>query len=291
MLATSLPKKFSFDLIALCASYCDSFKPELDLMPEHQKQYITSLTAPALTSPEAVFISPRDGAIYVLNESHWPAHSSSICVFSSDGVFQRQFAADELKSPRAIAFLSDGFVVVADWSQTDLTVSRIVVLSPQGELQYAFGKRGLEDGDFACPGSVAVYQEEIYVADGGRNNIQVFDAFGGFERSWAQPLYREETYTDYEDIPYTPRSIHISAKGEVFVLYYLQLRMGGCETIIVCFCDLFSASCSCVVCRSLTPLASSCVCLTCCNSTQRASRWTTPDIITSCLTLTGITSR
>ncbi|MSV30609.1 MAG: hypothetical protein EXQ52_17970 [Bryobacterales bacterium] len=83
--------------------------------------------------------------------------------------------------PTDIAFAPNGDVFVADGYGN----SRIVKISKDGKLIKTWGKKGLGEGEFDTPHSIAIdKQGRVYVADRENYRIQIFDSEGRFLKQW-----------------------------------------------------------------------------------------------------------
>ena len=85
-----------------------------------------------------------------------------------------------LYNPRSIDISEAGDVYIAEW-QND----RISIWDENGSFKESFGQNGNTDGKFYDPSSLEVSENEIFVSDWSRHNIQVFSLAGEFLlRSW-----------------------------------------------------------------------------------------------------------
>jgi len=86
--------------------------------------------------------------------------------------------------PRRVAIGANDSVYVLDQGRT-----RVVKLSPDGRVLTVWGSKGIGDGQFDDPASVAVdpTANKVYVADPRNKRIQVFDSDGKFLTKWMVP--------------------------------------------------------------------------------------------------------
>ena len=71
-------------------------------------------------------------------------------------------------------------MLVCDWGN-----QRIQVFGVDGSFIRQWGTRGSGQGEFKCPGGVAVSNEEVVVSDTFNHRVQVFDVAGTFLRQWS----------------------------------------------------------------------------------------------------------
>ena len=82
----------------------------------------------------------------------------------------------DLNKPYGIAVNSNGHMIVAEGGK-----HCVVILSPDGEKTFSFGKQGSGNGQFKFPSGVTVDQDDnIYVVDTTNNRIQKFTPEGNF---------------------------------------------------------------------------------------------------------------
>jgi sugar lactone lactonase YvrE len=106
--------------------------------------------------------------------------------FGSPGTGPGQFNFRRTACPGcvagAIAFAPDGSFFVADDGN-----NRIQKFDPAHKFVKAWGSFGSGDGQFADANAIATDGKSVYVNDGERGDIQVFDAGGRFLRSFSGP--------------------------------------------------------------------------------------------------------
>lgn len=112
-----------------------------------------------------------------------------IQAFTLDGTFKFAWSGEELGRPFGVDVAPAGDVVVIDGG--DLPAegpdrSRVVVLSPEGEIRRTFGAFGSQDGQFRLGHDVAVGDDgTIYVVDAWGRRVQKF--VGGTGRESKMP--------------------------------------------------------------------------------------------------------
>ena len=103
-----------------------------------------------------------------------------------DGTFIAEWKgpAPGFYGPRRIAIGPNASIYIVDQGHT-----RIVKLSPDGQVLAVWGSKGSGDGQFDDPTSVAVDPTtgKVYVADPINGRIQVFDSNGNFLTKWSIP--------------------------------------------------------------------------------------------------------
>lgn len=111
--------------------------------------------------------------------------------FSGEGEVRACFPT--LPAPSGIAISADGTYVISHFAATAGDADKalpgpcISVYSPEGKLLRQWGKQGKGDGEFDCPGGIAISGDgRIYVADQTNHRVQVFDAEGKFLFQWGE---------------------------------------------------------------------------------------------------------
>lgn len=110
-----------------------------------------------------------------------------IQVFDYDGKRQLEITATEVVNPENKNFVysprfnclrvdSDGRILAGDPNSNS-----VHVYSPDGVLLFRFGKEGKADGEFQQISGISVSKDDkIYVMDGGKEKVQIFDKSGNF---------------------------------------------------------------------------------------------------------------
>jgi DNA-binding beta-propeller fold protein YncE len=89
--------------------------------------------------------------------------------------------ADRFARPTAVAFASNGDVLVSDGYDN----ARVVRLTPAGAVVTEWGSRGIAPGQFQTPHGIATGPDgRIFVADRENARIQVFDGNHKFVAEW-----------------------------------------------------------------------------------------------------------
>lgn len=128
-----------------------------------------------VSAKDSVLIHPHgifyyEDAVYVTELQGTP----SVIVYDVDGNFQRQFGWESeewcLEYPTSL-FIKEGEIYVAD-----AVDNQIKVFDIEGNFLSAFGKMGMDGGQFYYPYGVGIDdQDNIYVADTHNRRIQIFD--------------------------------------------------------------------------------------------------------------------
>jgi tripartite motif-containing protein 71 len=180
--------------------------------------FLSELGGPAdlggagLSSAGAAAVAAGSGWVYVADTNHnrvlaygpegslrarWGAHGADGASGSGSGEFDH---------PSGIAIDGSGEVYV-----TDRGNSRIVKLSPDGEVLTEWGSAGAGDGRFHAPTGVAVdAARNVYVVDSENNRVQVFDENGRFLAKWG---FRGVELGELSQ----PSAITVDCAGDVYV--------------------------------------------------------------------------
>jgi len=122
----------------------------------------------------------RAGELMVLDDV------GRVLIFSPEGVLLRKWWMPDhsIGRPEGIIEMKDGRIAVSDTHYY-----RVVIFSPNGEVDKIFGERGDEPGKFGNP--VGVTEDEngdLYVCEYGEHDrVQVFRPDGTFLRSFGKP--------------------------------------------------------------------------------------------------------
>lgn len=75
-----------------------------------------------------------------------------------------------------------------------------------------FGNRGIKQGEFKNPWSVAINQQtsHLFITDRGNNRVQVFDKFGAFVSAFGVKGSKDGQF-------YGPEGIAIDSSGIIFI--------------------------------------------------------------------------
>jgi len=107
--------------------------------------------------------------------------------------------------PGGIAVDKDGNIYVADSGN-----ERIVIFNSKGEFIKSFGRKGQGPGEFLSPWQIAIYNNELYVYDWGRN-IQKFHLDGQYISGFS---LRGGTFLDFD----------IDSKGNIYVGRWTSIK-------------------------------------------------------------------
>lgn len=136
-------------------------------------------------------------------EFHFPI---GIAINAADEIFVTDFYNDRvqkfsvdgrllavipvLPNPGGIAISRSGDLYLAHFAERkreERKTDRISVYDSAGKLLRQWGRTGSNDGEFDCPGGLAVRQDgRVYVADQTNRRVQVFDGEGRFLFKWGE---------------------------------------------------------------------------------------------------------
>ena len=136
-------------------------------------------------------------------EFHFPI---GIAINAADEIFVTDFYNDRvqkfsvdgkllavipvLPNPGGIAISRSGDLYLAHFAEQkreERKTDRISVYDSAGKLLRQWGRTGSNDGEFDCPGGLAVRQDgRVYVADQTNRRVQVFDGEGKFLSKWGE---------------------------------------------------------------------------------------------------------
>jgi tripartite motif-containing protein 71 len=136
-------------------------------------------------------------------EFHFPI---GIAINAADEIFVTDFYNDRvqkfsvdgkllavipvLPNPGGIAISRSGDLYLAHFAERkreERKTDRISVYDSAGKLLRQWGRTGSNDGEFDCPGGLAVRQNgRVYVADQTNRRVQVFDGEGRFLFKWGE---------------------------------------------------------------------------------------------------------
>jgi DNA-binding beta-propeller fold protein YncE len=95
-----------------------------------------------------------------------------------------------LPNPGGMAIARSGEVYIAHFAERkreERTTDRISVYDASGKLLRQWGRTGSGDGEFDCPGGIALGRDgRVYVADQTNRRVQVFDSEGKFVAKWGE---------------------------------------------------------------------------------------------------------
>jgi len=136
-------------------------------------------------------------------EFHFPI---GVAVSAADEVFVTDFYNDRvqkfstegkllavlpvLPNPGGIAIGPSGDLYLSHFAERkreERTTDRISVYDPTGKLLRQWGRTGDRDGEFDCPGGLAVGRDgRVFVADQTNRRVQAFDGRGTFLTTWGE---------------------------------------------------------------------------------------------------------
>lgn len=171
--------------------------------------------------PRSLAVSPDGSRIFVLDTQNgriqvFAADTGDLLGIWGDGDGDQVSLAltDNGLGPYGMVAGPEGLIYVADtWNH------RIVVIDPDGQVIRTFGEFGnnedspdpqLNVGAFYGPRALAIYADEIYVADTGNERVEVFGLDGSFRRAWGGTGSEPNQLLE-------PVGIAISPDGQVFV--------------------------------------------------------------------------
>ncbi|MHC5539423.1 NHL repeat-containing protein [Singulisphaera rosea] len=95
-----------------------------------------------------------------------------------------------LPNPGGIAISRSGEIYLSHFAEkkrAERTTDRISVYEPSGKLLRQWGRTGSGDGEFDCPGGIALGKDgRVYVADQTNRRVQVFDPGGKALSKWGE---------------------------------------------------------------------------------------------------------
>ena len=123
-----------------------------------------------------------------------------LCKVDKKGTFLS--CMGDLKHPSYITTYDDGGIIVAD-----IEDDSIYIFNPDGSVRNSFGSSGAGHGQLKGPFGVATDGENILVAEGGNNRIQVFRCDGTFA----------SMIESTDDPLLNPRGLAVTRDGHVYV--------------------------------------------------------------------------
>jgi DNA-binding beta-propeller fold protein YncE len=159
-----------------------------------------------LGEPNGIAVD-RAGNIYVAEVGS----NHRVQKLAPDGTFIAEWKGPDagFYGPRRIAIGPDDSVYIVDQGRT-----RIVKLSPDGQVLSNWGSKGSADGQFNDPTSVAVDSTsgKVYVADPINKRIQVFDQNGRFLTKWVMPEWGQPA--GFEDLAIDSKAGRLYASSD-----------------------------------------------------------------------------
>lgn len=137
------------------------------------------------------FDIPIDIAINSADEIYITDHyNGRIQKFDANGKPLAAFSV--APNPGGIAIAANGDLYITHFaaaarSQKPGAEDCVTVHTPDGQEKFRWGKHGKGDGEFDCPGGIALSSDErVYVADQTNHRVQVFDPTGKFLLKWGE---------------------------------------------------------------------------------------------------------
>ena len=132
--------------------------------------------------PIGIAITPADEILVT------DFYNGRIQRFSTDGKLLA--ALPVFPNPGGIAVASSGEIYLSHFAEkkrAERTDDRISVYDPSGKLLRQWGRTGGGDGEFDCPGGIALGRDgRVYVADQTNRRVQVFDGSGKLLAKWGK---------------------------------------------------------------------------------------------------------
>jgi sugar lactone lactonase YvrE len=149
-------------------------------------------------------------------------HPAGICIDNSGNIYVsdystvRKFSSSgSLLTTICTWSAQPGFIAVDSQSNVYVTSpleNKVYKFSPSGAgyvQATLWGSFGTGDGQLKQPGGIAVYGENVYVADGQNMRIQKFNEDGGYESQWSTNVVGL--------LNYLPSALAVDSSGNVFV--------------------------------------------------------------------------
>src|SRR5260221_9125874 len=141
--------------------------------------------------------------------------------FSTDGKLLAVIPV--LATPGGIAISREGDIYLAHFAEKkreERTTDQISVYDKTGKLLRNWGRTGNADGEFDCPGGLAVHRDgRVFVADQTNRRVQVFDNEGKFLAKWGEYGTREGQFGGIVSIRSRvggPQFLAFDSKGNLY---------------------------------------------------------------------------
>jgi|SRR5579863_2020847 len=141
--------------------------------------------------------------------------------FSTDGKLLAVIPV--LPTPGGIAIGSSGEIYLAHFAEQkreERTTDQISVYTSTGKLLRQWGRTGSGDGEFDCPGGLAVSRDgRLYVADQTNRRVQVFNPEGNLLFKWGEYGTKEGQFGGIVSIRSRvggPQFLAFDSKGNVY---------------------------------------------------------------------------
>ena len=145
----------------------------------------------ALSRSATDIVELSDGNIAVSYYDH-----KSIKVYTPHGELVKKIGSDTLECPNGLAVNNKGQLFVVDRD-----ICKVFVYSEDGEIQYSFGSRGSDPGEFDYPTCICIGQDGlVYVGDFKTCCVSVFQQNGQFVQEFGEDvLIAPYTIASFED--------------------------------------------------------------------------------------------
>jgi len=160
-----------------------------------------------------------DKGIYALSDSqHFIVHQGQ-----TQHIIGRSEEEDNslMYQPMGLAIFKDGKIVVADTGN-----NQVQFLSPEGEYEYKFGKKGNDRSEFNGLRGVVVDKEGyLYVADTYNHRIQVFNQDGIYLKSFGRKSLSKGPDSAEPGTFLNPSALAFNKNEDLYVLDYQNKRI------------------------------------------------------------------
>lgn len=174
--------------------------PSLGPAPLNGAAAASAPLAPSGALQPVAAAGPRETTLQML------ADGSAIYGQTADG-------RPALVDPKNVAVGADGRLYVVEGR-----TARVSVFNADGSFVMSWGSPGAGDGQFQEPWGIAVAPNgNIYVADTWNHRVQYFDPSGNFQGKWGRLADAKGRIDVEQGAFWGPRSIAISAGGDVYV--------------------------------------------------------------------------
>jgi DNA-binding beta-propeller fold protein YncE len=168
-----------------------------------EKKAVRYLGEGAVSAPTTLAIDNATGVLYITDAKRHQV----VALDKNSGRTITFIGAGEMKNASGIAFDgTTGRVYISDSKSHD-----IKVFEKGGKFLFTIGKRGMEDGEFNFPTSLAFRHGKLYVVDALNYRVQIFDADGKF-------LMKFGNIGDSPGHFSRPKGIGIDSLGNIYVV-------------------------------------------------------------------------
>lgn len=171
------------------------------LVLDFEEKRLSSLDREGVLKTPAAAVEDAGGNIYVANAS-----DNRVIVFDAKGAVRSVFT---LENGRPVALALNealGRLYVVDRQN-----HAVAVMDLAGKRLFTIGRRGIEDGQFNIPLSIALDTAgNVYVLDSGNFRVQKFDPDGRFLLKFGSPGDRHGQFSN-------PKGIAVDSEGHIYV--------------------------------------------------------------------------